>query len=50
MNVRINVVFFQLIRAAKDTDSFLRREVLQTVQTGENTYRMLQELFNENID
>lgn len=31
--------FLQLIRAAKDTDSFLRRQVLQTVQTGENTYR-----------
>jgi hypothetical protein len=39
----INSIFFsfdQLIRAAKDTDSFLRREVLQTVQTSENTYRM----------
>ncbi|CAF4877001.1 unnamed protein product, partial [Rotaria sp. Silwood2] len=28
-----------LIRAAKDTDSFLRREILQTIQTDENTYR-----------
>ena len=34
-------VLLQLIRAAKDTDSYLRREVLQTVQTGENTYRTL---------
>ncbi|CAF3340539.1 unnamed protein product [Rotaria socialis] len=31
----------ELIRAAKDTDSFLRREVLQTIQTDENTYRLV---------
>ena len=42
-DIQINSIFLffsQLIRAAKDTDSYLRREVLQTVQTGENTYRM----------
>jgi hypothetical protein len=40
MHIDSIVLFYQLIRAAKDTDSFLRREVLQTVQTNENTYRM----------
>ncbi len=38
--MNIDLFFDQLIRAAKDTDSFLRREVLQTVQTSENSYRM----------
>ncbi|CAF0832745.1 unnamed protein product [Adineta ricciae] len=37
-NVTDEKTIKELIRAAKDTDSFLRRQVLQTVQTSENTY------------
>jgi len=40
-NVTDEKTIKELIRAAKDTDSFLRRQVLQTVQTDENTYRLV---------
>ncbi|CAF0837057.1 unnamed protein product [Rotaria sordida] len=40
-NVTDEKTIKELIRAAKDTDSFLRREILQTIQTDENTYRLV---------
>ncbi|UJR36037.1 hypothetical protein I4U23_028774 [Adineta vaga] len=40
-NVTDEKTIKELIRAAKETDSFLRREVLQTIQTDENTYRLV---------
>ncbi|CAF0824691.1 unnamed protein product [Adineta steineri] len=40
-NVTDEKTIKELIRAAKDTDNYLRREVLQTIQTDENTYRLV---------